>query len=97
MSRPVEAQGQAPTGFSLWGVASAFADTVRKNTAEVTTGLKETNWRAELEAFGKGVRDEEQQLRKETSKQVEVVKERLPKQVRPITAVLAMTTMKLCN
>ena len=72
---------QEQPGFSLWGVASAFADTVRKNTAEVTTGLKETNWRAELEAFGKGVREEEHQLRKETAKQVEVVKERLPKQV----------------
>lgn len=78
--RGLHKQEQDQPGFSLWGVASAFADTVRKNTADVTTGLKETNWRAELEAFGKGVREEEHQLRKETAKQVEVVKERLPKQ-----------------
>lgn len=59
-----------------------MADTVKKNTAEITTGLKETNWRAELEAFSKGVREEEHQLRKETVKRVEVAKEHLPKDVR---------------
>ena len=68
-------------GFSLWGVASSLADSVKKNTAEITTGLKETNWRAELEAFSKGVREEEHQLRKETVKRVEVAKEHLPKDV----------------
>lgn len=72
-------QSKEQVGFSLWGVASSLADSVKKNTTEITTGLKETNWRAELEAFSKGVREEEHQLRKETAKRVEVAKERLPK------------------
>lgn len=75
-------QSKEQVGFSLWGVASSLADSVKKNTTEITTGLKETNWRAELEAFSKGVREEEHQLRKETAKRVEVAKERLPKDVR---------------
>ena len=76
-------QSKDPTGpsFSLWGVATSLADSVKKNTAEITTGIKETNWRAELEAFSKGVREEEHQLRKETVKRVEVAKEHLPKDV----------------
>ena len=80
----ISVQSKDPTGasFSLWGVAASLADTVKRNTAEITTGLKETNWRAELEAFGKGVRDEEHQLRMETVKRVEVAKEHLPKDVR---------------
>ncbi|KAL0039467.1 hypothetical protein WJX79_009469 [Trebouxia sp. C0005] len=79
-------------GFSLWGVASSLADSVKKNTAEITTGLKETNWRAELEAFSKGVREEEHQLRKETVKRVEVAKEHLPKDA---TAQLDMKRKEL--
>lgn len=79
-------------GFSIWGVASSLADSVKKNTAEITTGLKETNWRAELEAFSKGVREEEHQLRKETVKRVEVAKEHLPKDA---TAQLDMKRKEL--
>jgi hypothetical protein len=78
-------------GFSLWGVASSLADSVKKNTAEITTGLKETNWRAELEAFSKGVREEEHQLRKETVKRVEVAKEHLPKDVGVLLHALCTT------
>ncbi|KAL3158911.1 hypothetical protein ABBQ32_011625 [Trebouxia sp. C0010 RCD-2024] len=74
-----QSKDSAGASFSLWGVAASLADTVKRNTAEITTGLKETNWRAELEAFGKGVREEEHQLRKETVKRVEVAKEHLPK------------------
>ena len=81
-SDSVQSRESAGASFSLWGVASSLADTVKKNTAEITTGLKETNWRAELEAFSKGVREEEHQLRKETVKRVEVAKEHLPKDVR---------------
>ena len=66
---------------NFWGVAASLADTVKKNTAEITAGLKETNWKAELEAFGKGVREEEQVLRQETAKRVEVAKEHFPKDV----------------
>lgn len=79
-------------GFSIWGVASSLAESVKKNTAEITTGLKETNWRAELEAFGKGVQEEEHQLRKETVKRVEVAKEHLPKDA---TAQLDMKRKEL--
>lgn len=74
---------------SFWGVAASLADTVKKNTAEITAGLKETNWRAELEAFSKGVREEEQVLRHETAKRVEVAKEHLPKDVRLCITVIA--------
>lgn len=78
----VQSKDSAAASFSLWGVAASLADTVKKTTAEITTGLKETNWRAELEAFSKGVREEEHQLRKETVKRVEVAKDHLPKDVR---------------
>lgn len=80
-----QSKDSAGASFSLWGVAASLADTVKRNTAEITTGLKETNWRAELEAFGKGVREEEHQLRKETVKRVEVAKEHLPKDVRMLS------------
>lgn len=84
-SDSVQSKEAAGASFSLWGVASSLADTVKKNTAEITVGLTETNWRAELEAFSKGVREEEHQLRKETVKRVEVAKEHLPKDVRHIS------------
>lgn len=88
-SDSVQSKESAGASFSLWGVASSLADTVKKNTAEITTGLKETNWRAELEAFSKGVREEEHQLRKETVKRVEVAKEHLPKDVRSMSGSCA--------
>ena len=84
-SDSVQSKESASASFSLWGVASSLVDTVKMNTAEITTGLKETNWRAELEAFSKGVREEEHQLRKETVKRVEVAKEHLPKDVRDMS------------
>lgn len=89
MSDSVQNKESAGPSFSLWGVASSLADTVKKNTAEITTGLKETNWRAELEAFSKGVREEEHHLRKETVKRVEVAKEHLPKDVRSLHNICA--------
>lgn len=89
----VQSKESAGASFSLWGVASSLADTVKKNTAEITTGLKETNWRAELEAFSKGVREEEHQLRKETVKHVEVAKEHLPKDVRSMSDSCAFVSI----
>lgn len=80
---------------SVWGVAASLADTVKRNTAEITAGLKETNWRAEIEAFGKGVREEEQVLRHETAKRVEVAKEHFPKDVRS-TIHQVPSTVKVC-
>ncbi len=101
MTKPVRpkdaSQSNEQNGFSLWGVASSLADSVKKNTAEITTGLKETNWRAELEAFSKGVREEEHQLRKETAKRVEVAKEHLPKDVRScLPAAIACILCSSC-
>lgn len=80
VSCSVEEQKQGASSTpSFWGVAASLADTVKKNTAEITAGLKDTNWRAELEAFSKGVQEEEHLLRKETAKRVEVARERFPK------------------
>lgn len=90
-SDSVQSKDSAGASFSLWGVAASLADTVKKNTAEITTGLKETNWRAELEAFSKGVREEEHQLRKETVTRVEVAKEHLPKDVRSLRMLIFYT------
>lgn len=41
----------APALRSFWGVASVLTATVKAKTAEVLTAVKETDWRAELEAF----------------------------------------------
>ncbi|PSC74272.1 BSD domain-containing 1 [Micractinium conductrix] len=48
----------APALRSFWGVASVLTATVKAKTAEVLTAVKETDWRAELEAFQQGAKED---------------------------------------
>ncbi|KAI7842825.1 hypothetical protein COHA_003571 [Chlorella ohadii] len=62
---PSTAGSDAPAGaapkLSFWGVASALTAvtaTVKAKTAEVLTAVQETDWRAELEAFQQGAKED---------------------------------------
>ncbi|KAK9807324.1 hypothetical protein WJX73_001726 [Symbiochloris irregularis] len=70
-------QQQEQGTFSWWGVASALADTVRKNTADIAASVKETDWRAELESFRQGVAQDAEAESKER-KSVQMQRPRLP-------------------
>jgi len=54
--------------FDFWGVANALADTVKKTTADISASVGETDWRAEIEAFGKGVREDASEVQKHAQK-----------------------------
>ncbi|KAL4452621.1 hypothetical protein ABPG75_008283 [Micractinium tetrahymenae] len=50
--------------LSFWGVASALTATVKARTAEVLTAVQETDWRAELEAFQQGAKEDAEAVTK---------------------------------
>ncbi|PRW60920.1 BSD domain-containing 1 [Chlorella sorokiniana] len=54
---PRSAATDAPK-LSFWGVASALTASVKAKTAEVLTAVQETDWRAELEAFQQGAKED---------------------------------------
>ena len=56
----------AKPAFNVWGMASSLAESLKKNTADIAAGIQSTDWRAELEAFGKGAIDEGQTAAKHT-------------------------------
>ena len=57
--------------FDFWGVATAVADTVKRSTAELAGSVRDTDWRAEIEAFGKTMREDTEQLGHRTAEVVE--------------------------
>ncbi len=63
--------------FSLWGVAAALSDSVKKGTADLASSVRDTDWRAELNAFRQGVTDESQQLKVSTAAAVEQLPSRV--------------------
>lgn len=46
------------TQLSFWGVASVLTATVKAKTTQVLTAVQETDWRAELEAFQQGAKED---------------------------------------
>ena len=67
----------AQPAFNVWGMASSLAESLKKNTADIAAGIQSTDWRAELEAFGKGAIDEGQTA----AKHVDKAREALPRDV----------------
>ncbi|KAK9861367.1 hypothetical protein WJX84_006475 [Apatococcus fuscideae] len=61
---------EAPS-FSFWGVATALTESVKKSSADLASSVRETDWRAELNAFRQGVTEESQQLTAHTAAAVE--------------------------
>ena len=65
-------------------MATSMADSVKRGTAEIATTVKTTDWRAELEAFGKDVMEETEELGNSAVHAVELAVdsvEHLPQQV----------------
>lgn len=56
---PKEAAGSS---FNFWGVANAVAETVKRGTVEIASTVRETDWRAEIQAFGRDVLEETEEL-----------------------------------
>lgn len=70
-SVPTAAAQRPQQAFSLWGMASALADNVRKNTADIASSVRDTDWKAELEAFKKGVSEDSQVVQQQTAKAIQ--------------------------
>eukprot|EP00884_Botryococcus_braunii_P018124 jgi/Botrbrau1/4996/Bobra.0396s0022.1 len=70
----------APVLSSIWGMATKLADTVKKGTAEIAASVAETNWKAELEAFGKEVAEDAHEASTYTVERLEA----LPDSVRNV-------------
>ncbi|CAL8468843.1 g8384 [Coccomyxa elongata] len=79
-----QAQDKPAGNFSFWGMATALAENVKKSTADIATSVKETDWRAELQSFSKGVAEDSA----EASQLVHKGLERFPKAKAEATAHL---------
>jgi len=60
--RAEESAASSKAPFDFWGVANAVADTVKRGAGDIASTVRETDWRAEIAAFGKDVVEETEEL-----------------------------------
>lgn len=48
--------------FDFWGAASGLAERVKQGTAELAHTVRDTDWRAEIQAFGEDLAEETEEL-----------------------------------
>lgn len=89
---PCSPKVAAGSNFNFWGVANAVAETVKRGTVEIASTVRETDWRAEIQAFGRDVLEETEELGQTAVVAVEHAVEhveQLPQHVRTQTPTCA--------